>query len=75
MFIVRQKLNQHCFSAADWPKTPLWTGKLKIISRGRDALVILWEEKNGEIAVFAKCPVTEGSIEKGIRTHRARTKF
>eukprot|EP00604_Paraphysomonas_vestita_P002012 CAMPEP_0174820902 /NCGR_PEP_ID=MMETSP1107-20130205/5019_1 /TAXON_ID=36770 /ORGANISM="Paraphysomonas vestita, Strain GFlagA" /LENGTH=306 /DNA_ID=CAMNT_0016037129 /DNA_START=41 /DNA_END=961 /DNA_ORIENTATION=- len=47
--------------AADWPTDPVWSGKLKIIAKGRDATIILHDDKNG---VFAKCPYNEGSVEK-----------
>ena len=49
-------------SAADWPTDPVWSGKLKIIAKGREATIILHDDKG---AIFAKCPYNEGSVEKG----------
>lgn len=51
------------FSAADWPTDPVWSGKLKIVAKGRDATIILHDDKG---AVFAKCPYNEGAVEKGL---------
>ena len=51
------------YRAADWPTDPVWTGKLKIIAKGRDATIILHDDKG---AIFAKCPYTDSSVEKGL---------
>lgn len=48
--------------AADWPKDPTWTGKLKITSKGKDCVITLLDATN---KVFAVCPVTDGAVEKG----------
>jgi hypothetical protein len=49
-------------SAADWPTDPVWTGKMKITAKGRDAMIILHDDQG---AVFAKCPFGDGAVEKG----------
>ncbi len=52
------------FRASNWPKDPTWTGKMKIIAKGRQAAIILLDDKN---QVFATCPVSEGAVEKSRR--------
>jgi len=42
--------------AADWPTQAAWTGKLKIVSRGKLAVIILHDDKN---QTFAMCLVNE----------------
>lgn len=44
--------------ASDWPKDPSWTGKLKIVAKGRTVAIILFDDKN---QVFAVCHATEES--------------
>ena len=53
----------HFCRAADWPKDPAWTGKLKIVARGRNAAILLLDEKN---QLFAMCPVAEGAVERSM---------
>ncbi len=54
--------------ASDWPKDPTWTGKVKIVAKGRIAAVILLDEKN---QVFAVCQVTDDSaIERTLDSGR-----
>jgi len=47
--------------AADWPTDPVWSGKLKIVAKGREATVILHDDKGN---VFAKCPYNDSAVEK-----------
>ena len=49
--------------ASDFPKDHTWSGKLKIVAKGRQAAIILMDAKN---QAFAVCPVTEGAVEKSI---------
>lgn len=44
--------------ASDWPKDPNWSGKLKIVAKGRTVAIILFDDKN---QVFAVCHATEES--------------
>lgn len=44
--------------ASDWPKDPNWSGKLKIVAKGRTAAIILFDDRN---QVFAVCHVTDDS--------------
>jgi len=47
--------------AADWPKDPTWTGKLKVVAKGRNAAILLLDSNN---QLFAMCPVAEGAVER-----------
>jgi hypothetical protein len=49
--------------AADWPKDPVWTGKVKITAKGQKATVFLLDANTN--ATFATCHVEEGSVERG----------
>ena len=53
--------------AADWPKDAVWSGGLKIISRGREAFILLIDEKK---TIFAKCHVDEGSVERSRKQYK-----
>jgi hypothetical protein len=44
--------------AADWPTEPIWTGRLKVVARGRNAVIQLIDAEN---KLFASCPVTDDS--------------
>jgi hypothetical protein len=44
--------------ASDWPTDPTWTGKLKIVAKGRKAVIALVDENN---KIFAACPVNDDS--------------
>jgi len=50
------------YKAADWNVNDfLWTGRLKIISRGEKCAIMLEDTNSGE--VFATCPYVSGSVE------------
>jgi hypothetical protein len=54
--------------ASDWPKDPTWTGKVKIVSKGRVAAIVLLDDKN---QVFAICQVTDDSaVERTLDSGR-----
>ena len=54
--------------AADWPKDPSWTGKLKIVAKGKVASVILLDDK---LNTFAMCHVTDDSaVERTLDSGR-----
>jgi len=61
VFKIPTRTSAQGHRAADWPKDPTWTGKLKITSKGKDCLITLLDNTN---KVFAVCPVTDGSVEK-----------
>jgi len=57
------------FKAADWPKTPIWTGRLRVVSRG-DKVQILLEHTDKE-GLFAACPVqNEKTVEQTVDSSR-----
>ena len=49
--------------AADWPKDPVWTGKVKITAKGQKATIFLLDLNTN--ATFATCHVEEGAVERG----------
>lgn len=54
--------------AADWPKDPSWTGKLKIVAKGKLAGIFLVDDKN---QIFAVCQVTDDSaVERTLDSGR-----
>ncbi len=54
--------------ASDWPKDPTWTGKVKIVAKGRVAAIILLDDKN---QIFAVCQVTDDSaVERTLDSGR-----
>jgi hypothetical protein len=58
VFKIPPKMTADGIRAADWPKDPIWTGKLKITAKGKLASITLFDEKNPE---FAVCHVTDDS--------------
>jgi len=67
VFKVPTRRSAEGYRAADWPKDPAWTGKLKIVAKGRQAIIFLLDDKNN---VFATCPVSEGAVEKTLDSGR-----
>jgi len=54
--------------ASDWPKDPSWTGKMKIVAKGRVAGIFLLDDKNN---VFAVCQVTDdAAVERCLDSGR-----
>lgn len=54
--------------ASDWPKDPTWTGKVKIISRGRVCSIVLLDNEN---KIFAVCYASEdGAVERTLDSGR-----
>lgn len=51
---VRKSADGH--RAADWPKEPAWSGKLKIVAKGKLAVIFLVDDKN---QIFAACHVND----------------
>ena len=63
---VRKSADGH--RASDWPTEPAWTGKLRIVAKGRVAAIVLLDDKN---QVFANCQVTDDSaVEKTLDSGR-----
>jgi hypothetical protein len=49
--------------AADWPTDPVWSGKVKIVSKGKNVGIFLMNTTDNR--VFAHCPVTDdASVER-----------
>jgi hypothetical protein len=68
MFSEFRPKNLQGHRASDWPKDPNWTGKLKIVAKGRTAAIILSDERN---QVFAICQVTDdSSVQKVLDSGR-----
>ena len=55
------------YRASNFPKDFMWSGKLKIVAKGREASIFLLDANN---AVFAASPVTEGSVERTVDSGR-----
>ena len=62
-FLSNTTVSTHTHRAADWPKDPVWTGKVKITARGQKATIFLLDAATN--ANFATCHVEEGSVERG----------
>jgi len=51
------------FKAASWPKTPLWTGQLRVISKGEKLSILL--EHTDKDGLFAECVIhNEKNVEQ-----------
>jgi hypothetical protein len=67
LFKIPPRRSAEGYRASEWPKDPMWTGKMKIVARGREAAIIFMGDKN---EVFATSPVVEGSVEKTVDSGR-----
>ena len=47
--------------AADWPRQPSWTGKCKIVARGREAAVILMDKDTNGVFASAQDSIPANS--------------
>ena len=55
--------------AADWPTEPQWTGKVKVVAKGKMAAVFLLNKDDNK--VFACCPVTDdAAVERVVDSGR-----
>jgi hypothetical protein len=46
------------FRAADWNlNEPQWTGRLRLVAKGKDCILKLEDKNTGEL--FAKCPIDQ----------------
>ena len=50
VFQVPKLESSEGFKAASWPKTPLWTGQLRVVSRGDKVSVLLEHTDKGHSA-------------------------
>jgi serine/threonine kinase 38 len=48
------------YRAADWPKTAIWTGRLRVASKGEKLFVLL--EHTDKDGLFASCPLTGPNV-------------
>eukprot|EP01038_Epipyxis_sp_PR26KG_P004613 gene4613-6490_t len=68
VFKIPARKSADGYRASDWPKDPTWSGKLKIVSKGRTAAIILMDDKN---QTFAICPVTDdAAVERTLDSGR-----
>lgn len=58
VFRIPTRTSAGGYRAADWPKDPSWTGKLKVIAKGSLLAVVLMDDQN---STFAICNVTDDS--------------
>lgn len=55
--------------ASDWPTDPQWTGKVKIVAKGKTAAIFLMNADDNR--VFACCPVTDdAAVERCVDSGR-----
>lgn len=67
-FRIPPRKNAEGHRASDWPKEPIWTGKLKITSKGKLAVIYLLDDAS---KIFATCPVNDDScVERTLDSGR-----
>eukprot|EP01031_Cornospumella_fuschlensis_P042182 gene42182-51510_t len=68
VFKIPARTSAEGYRAADWPKDPNWTGKLKVVARGSKLAIVLHDAAN---TVFAICQVTDDScVERTLDSGR-----
>jgi len=69
VFQVPKLESSEGFKASTWPKTPLWTGRLRVVSKG-DKVSVLLEHLDKE-GLFAACPIqNEKTVEQTVDSSR-----
>jgi len=69
VFQVPKLESSEGFKAASWPKTPIWTGRLRVVSKG-DKVSILLEHLDKE-GLFAACPIqNDKTVEQTVDSSR-----
>jgi len=69
VFQVPKLESSEGFKAASWPKTPLWTGQLRVVSKG-DKVSVLLEHTDKE-GLFAACPIqNDKTVEQTVDSSR-----
>jgi hypothetical protein len=68
VFRIPARISADGYRAADWPKEPQWTGKLKVVERATKLAVILTDAMNN---TFAVCHVSDDScVERTLDSGR-----
>ncbi len=68
VFKIPARKSAEGYRAADWPKDPSWSGKLRITAKGRFATIILYDDKN---PAFCVCKVVDNTcVEKVLDSGR-----
>lgn len=68
VFRIPTRTSADGYRAADWPKDPNWTGKLKVVTKNNNLAVILMDAQNN---TFAVCHVTDdSSVERTLDSGR-----
>jgi len=69
VFQVPKLESSEGFKAASWPKTPIWTGRLRVVSKGDQVSVLLEHLDKDEL--FAACPIqNEKTVEQTVDSSR-----
>jgi len=69
VFQVPKLESSEGFKASSWPKTPIWTGRLRVVSVG-DKVSVLLEHLDKE-GLFAACPVQNAkTVEQTVDSSR-----
>jgi len=69
VFQVPKLESSEGFKAASWSKTPIWTGRLRVVSKG-DKVSVLLEHIDKE-GLFAACPIqNEKTVEQTVDSSR-----
>jgi len=69
VFQVPKLESSEGFKAASWPKTPIWTGQLRVVSKG-DKVSVLLEHTDKE-GLFAACPIqNDKTVEQTVDSSR-----
>lgn len=69
VFKIPMRKSAEGHRASDWPKEPTWTGKLRVIAKGKMAAIILLDAHTNQ--TFAVCPVSdEAAVERTLDSGR-----
>jgi len=69
VFQVPKLESSEGFKAASWPKTPIWSGRLRVVSKG-DKVSVLLEHLDKE-GLFAACPIqNDKTVEQTVDSSR-----
>jgi len=53
------------YSARDWPKQAVWTGRLRVVSKGDKCNILLEHSEEGK-GVYLKCPYTNKTVVSAV---------
>jgi len=69
VFQVPKLVSSDGYKASDWPKQAVWSGQLRVVSKGKTLSVLL--EHTDKDGLFAACPVTnDKTVEPTIDSSR-----